>query len=168
MPLKHSKSIAKQKRDIRLFLQHDAPRIVGVEAKKHIASNFKQQGFVDLPFKKWQERKQKERSRRAVLTRTGRLKNSIDYRTYTGRVRVFSADVPYAEAHNNGAEIKGTQRVRSHRRTNKRTGKKYTVNSFTREMDHKIPQRKFIGNSKVLDYKINKKLYSRIFKIMNK
>lgn len=168
MPLKHSKSIAQQKREISLFLRNDAPRIVGVEAKKHIASNFKQQGFVDLPFKKWIERKHKEKTRRAILTRTGRLKNSFDYRTFVGKVRVFSADVPYAEAHNDGVEIKGTQRVRKHRRTNRRTGEKYEVKEFTREMDHKIPQRKFIGNSKVLDYKINKKLYSRIFKIMNK
>jgi len=168
MPIKHSKSLDKQRRDVRLFMERSAPRIVGVEAKKHIASNFKQEGFVDLPFKKWVDRKKNEKTRRAILVKSGRLKNSFHYRAISKGVRVYSADVPYAEAHNNGATIKGTQRVRSHRRTSRKTGEKYKVEAFTREMDHKIPQRKFIGNSKVLDYRINKKLARKISIIMNK
>lgn len=166
MPVKHTSTPREQQKKLQKFMLDKAPRIVGVEAKRHIASNFKQEGFVDVPFKKWKGRKKNEGSRRALLVKTGRLKRSFDYAATRGKVKVFSADVPYAQIHNEGGKIQGTQRVRGHYRTNKRTGDKFRVGEFSREMNVTIPKRQFIGNSKVLNFRINKRLLRGISTIM--
>lgn len=165
MPLHHSKNIIQQAKDIKSFLNNDAPRIVGVEAKRFVLNNFKQEAFIDVPVKKWRERKRREKNDRALLMKSGRLKRSFDYKTSRGRVTLYSADVPYAEIHNEGGKIQGTQRVRAH--TRNLGGKRVRVRSFSREMNITIPQRQFIGKSRVLDFRINQQLKKRIFKIMN-
>ena len=112
------------------------------------------------------------RRRRAILVKTGRLRKSIRIRRATFRRITIAAEAPYAAAHNFGVDE--TVTVRAHtRRTYGRVQEKYTtssgkertrtkrvetgshtVRSHTRHMQ--LPQRQFMGDSQMLDQKLDR------------
>lgn len=112
------------------------------------------------------------RRRRAILVKTGRLRKSIRIRHATFRRITIAAEAPYAAAHNFGVDE--TVTVRAHtRRTYGRVQEKYTtssgkertrtkrvetgshiVRSHTRHMQ--LPQRQFMGDSQMLDQKLDR------------
>ncbi|MDR1403030.1 MAG: phage virion morphogenesis protein, partial [Tannerellaceae bacterium] len=112
------------------------------------------------------------RRSQTLLVDTGRLKKSIRKIKYTTEQIIIGTDVPYAEIHNEGGEIKKTVNVKSHTikahgrkaHTRNRSGraerikahtvKTYTVKAHARRMNLKIPSRRFIGNSHTLARRI--------------
>ena len=72
--------------------------------------SFRREGFIDKSLVKWTKRKNDKesslprRKRRGILTQTGELEASIDFRTDGHIVYVFS-DKPYAQIHNEGGEV---------------------------------------------------------------
>jgi len=147
----------KSKEFNRLVL-HDLPEIIGVEAQNHFREGFERsnQGFTDASLTKWLPRKEKrrvdgsmsskERTRtsRPVLTgESGKLGDSIQYETSPGQARVFS-DMPYAKAHNEGTSNAGRNR------------------------SVVIPERKFMGDSKVLNEKIETILKEELNKLFTR
>jgi len=167
MPLHHSQNIEKSIKELKNFFNHKAPVIVGVEAKKFFKDSFNKQGWDDGILQPWEKRKAKDRNRRtrSLLIKTARLKKSLQYRPIRGKVYVYSADVPYAKIHNEGGTIQGIQNIRKHTRT--RRGKRTEVEAHKRNVNTKIPQRQFMGNSRTLNYRIEKELNRRINKILN-
>ena len=84
-----------------------ALRAIGVEGKKFIEKNFRDQGFTDTTTKKWEERKHETSESRAILVgfNTGgdKLKNSFKYSVSKGNNTVaFRTYKPYAARHNEG------------------------------------------------------------------
>jgi len=137
------------------FAMHDLPEIAGQEAKNHFRDSFDNEGFTDKTLQKWQPRKEKRRKDGSMSEKektrvgrkilTGETKNlsDIDYKVTPGRV-VISSEVNYAKAHNEGTDHAGRGRSTT------------------------IPQRKFMGDSSVLNEKIvhiMKEELDKIFKL---
>ena len=133
------------------FLRTDAPKIVGIEAKKHFQDSFQRnkQGFTDTKLVKWKDIKEstKKRKRRKygsltpILTGEGHLRDSIEWEADYNKVEI-SSDKVYAQIHNEGGQA-------------------------GRNGSATIPKRQFMGPSKALDDKISNMLdqqLDRIFK----
>ena len=157
-----------------------APRLIGGLSVRFFKDRFVRQGWQDEGFEKWPKRKREDRrtkkaGNRAVLVKTGRLKRSIKVLSRSATRLVVGTTVPYAYAHNEG--FNGTVNVKSHNRgvefeTKKtsyktRTGKERTrkeriVTKTTKVKAHQrkvnLPKRRFIGNSKLLNRRIEKNI----------
>lgn len=112
-------------------------------AISHFKKSFDIEGFNDSPVKKWKPLKMKRRqpyTNNKILTKTGKLKNSLRGRSYVGSrvwwVDIYSS-VEYANVHNEGL----------------RSG---------RGRGFKMPKRQFMGNSRILDKKIQTRIDNRI------
>lgn len=82
---------------------------IKVELGDEFDQNFERQGFFS---EKWARRKSPVRNEgRAILTNTGQLRRSIQSRTTENSITFYS-DLPYAEIHNEGGEIKVTERMK--------------------------------------------------------
>lgn len=93
-----------------------------VELAEIFDRNFERKGFFGS---KWKPRKDKK-VKGSLLHVTGKMRRSIRA-AIRGRGVHFSSPLPYTELHNKGGKF--TQTVRTHNRTNKRTGKTHTVRS---------------------------------------
>lgn len=151
---------------------------LGVIAVNFFQDRFKARAWTDRRAKKWKPRKKKEKGRRrALLVKSGRLRNSIHVKSTTRSSVIISTPVKYAAVHNFGFE--GTVKVRAHsrrvfgrakvsniksRRTRsvKFTAGSHQVKKHTREMD--MPQRQFMGYSNTLHKKFVKAIFRRIDK----
>jgi phage gpG-like protein len=129
----------KFQRKLALFEANDFPYIVATEAENHYRASFQNQGFTDRSLKPWKARKNNKDSGRAILLKTGELRDSIKAIPSPKLVRVVS-DKAYAKVHNQGG----------------RAGKGLSA---------KIPQRQFMGDSEVLSAKILHKANISIHKI---
>lgn len=162
-------------------VRESLPQEMATVAQNFFVGSFQRQGWYDgLTLKRWQPRKGEKwrrkkkgrRGNRGILGKTGRLRRSIKIRSAIFQKIVIATDVDYAAAHNYG--YKGTVSVRSHTRRRygrekeeytTKTGKQsyrrkkvvkssYTVRQHTRKMN--LPQRQFMGDSPMLDRKLNK------------
>ena len=125
------------------------PIALGALARKFFLDSFKKGGFTDVGFKRWKRRRKRLPKGRtsptlreaATLQKSGTLRDSIKVRPATfKRTRIFT-NLVYAAIHNFGLQ-----------------GLAFGKHPF------KMPQREFIGNSRVLE----KKLERRILKEVNK
>ncbi len=110
-----------------------------VELAEMFDRNFERKGFFDS---KWKPRKNKK-AKGSLLHVTGKMRRSIRATIREKGVH-FSSPLPYTSLHNEGGTF--SSNIRSHSRTNRRTGKTYTVKSHTRTMT--MPQRQFVGDHK--------------------
>lgn len=108
-----------------------------VELTDMFDRNFEHKGFFGS---RWTPRKN-TKAKGSLLHVTGKMRRSIRP-SIRGNGVHYSSPLPYTELHNTGGKF--TQNVRTHTRTNKRTGKTYSVKSHTRTMT--MPQRQFIGD----------------------
>ena len=137
---------------------------IGADAVNFSKERFRSQNWVDNTTEQWAKRKQtkesKQRSKRGVLTDTGRLRRSIRVISANEDRVIIGTDVPYAQIHNDGGRFKATQRVRTHLRTEHfRSGVKvreHKVNAHTRVISINMPRRRFLGNSAVLARRIER------------
>ena len=153
------------------------PRIVGRIAVNFYKDSFRRGGFIDERYERWPQRKVKDKrsGRRALLVKSGRLRRSIRIVNTTTRSVTVGTDVPYAEIHNTGGTISGSTRVRAHKRkAHKRRYKgrtvrvpETTVKSHSRNFSHTIPQRKFIGRSRLLEKRIMKLVQKNVENILS-
>lgn len=111
----------------------------------HFKKSFEIEGFNNEPFRRWKPLKRKRASpytNNKILTRTGRLKNSLRTQSYVGSrvwwIKYYS-NVEYADVHNEGLRS-GSGR------------------------GFKMPKRQFMGNSRSLDKKIQTRIDNRIKK----
>jgi phage gpG-like protein len=81
------------------------PIIIGNMAKRHFVKSFRDGGFTDEAFNPWQSRKRSDRNQktRAILVKTGHLRNSIRVRVANyNKIEIGSYNIPYAVFHNKG------------------------------------------------------------------
>jgi|ERR1035437_8679548 phage gpG-like protein len=75
--------------------------VIGVQAKNHFVDNFAKQGFDG---NKWERRKSEKDSGRAILVKTGDLRNSIQVGMIDSTSVTIKSDVPYASYINDGTD----------------------------------------------------------------
>lgn len=102
--------------------------------------NFERKGFFGRAWPARSTRYLKTHPKGSLLLVTGSMRRSLRP-AVRGNGVVFSSPLSYTSAHNEGGEF--SQRVRSHMRRNRRTGKSHVVKAHTRRMV--MPQRQFIG-----------------------
>lgn len=125
----------------------------GVIAAKHFDDSFRNQGFTDSSLQKWQPRKSKLDSGRAILVgkRGGRLRRSQRKRVFGLNIEI-TYPVPYAKAHNEGFEGTVNQQVKPFTRKNG-----VYVKGHSRKMKMNLPKRQFMGTSQQLNQKLSDK-----------
>lgn len=83
------------------------------ESLRFIENNFRQEGYSGSSVTPWEKRKKETKqtiNKKILIGKTARLRRGFRARvTSTGEVKIFN-DVPYAEIHNNGGEIKQASR----------------------------------------------------------
>ena len=128
-----------------------------------IAVNFSKERFVRKNWagnsrEQWPERQAGRKTRGSVMVRSGRLKRSIRKLQVTNNYILIGTDVPYAQIHNEGGTIQKTVTVREHQRriTRGRKGGRAMVKTHKRKMNLTIKKRQFIGESAVLQRRIER------------
>ena len=153
------------------------PRMMRKEATEHFRDGFRNGGFVDTSFERWDATRRQtvpfngaEGKYSPLNSRTGDLMHSIDGRTEPGAVVMFSTS-GHAKFHNEGAEATVTPRMRGyfwarHSESKQRYGKENAETRFwknmalTRKSRIRIPKRRFMGRSEAL----MKRIYDVILK----
>jgi phage gpG-like protein len=155
---------------------------LGQIAVNFFQDRFRAQAWTDRSAKKWAKRKNPDKrnrkKNRAILIKSGRLRNSIHVKSSSLHDVVISTPVKYAAVHNFG--FRGVQYIRPHHR--KVNGRVLQSNIKTRRTSTRkvqvgrvqvkgharrvnIPQRQFMGNSFVLSRKFDKAIFRRLDKI---
>jgi phage gpG-like protein len=129
------------------------PTLVGNVALNFFDDSFQREGFIDKRVNKWKPRRfnDKTKGSRKTLVKSGRLRRSLRMRTLVNSV-IISTNVPYAQIHNEGGRVQGSFTVRAHRRKTK--GGSTSVRSHQRNVNIDIPKRQFMGQSDLLDKRI--------------
>lgn len=137
---------------------------------------FRMQNWVDRTRQPWPPRKTTRKSARRnkgkVLVDTGRLMRSVRKISATPERAVIGTDVEYARIHNDGGKIDKVEQVKTHRvrtYTRKRqdrreTVREHTVHAHARRVNMQMPQRRFIGQSAVLDRRIERMMQNELVK----
>lgn len=114
-------------------LKRELPPVIANKAKNHYLEGFRRGGGqTDNSKTGWKARKSmdKQRGNRAILVKSGALRNDLDVRKTTfHEITLGTQDTVYASVHNNG-EMSG------------------------RGAGFQMPQREFLGRSRILDGKI--------------
>lgn len=134
------------------------PEMAAIEAVNFSKERFVRKNWVDKSVIKWKPRKKspewhsaaqkRAASKGSLMVKSGRLKRSIRKITVTRNSVTIGTDVPYAEAHNEGAVINQVINIRSH--TRKRKGRTSTVRAHKRKRKITLPERRFLGESAIL------------------
>ena len=159
--MKLSDFLATKSALLQKYIKLSVPRIIGVEAKKHFREGFQNEGFTDAKLTPWQEVKRRSAERmkknkngsiskrqprdqkRKILLDTGHMRDSIDYSITGMEIEVGTDDeIGKVQAHNEGTTTAGRN------------------NNVT------IPKRQFIGPSKALNDKIEKRLTADVTNIL--
>lgn len=126
------------------------PIVLGNLAKNFFLEAFRKGGFTDVGFKRWKQRRKRIGRGRtsptlkeaANLTLTGKLKRSIKVRPATFKLTRIFTNVVYAGIHNFGLQ-----------------GLAFGKTEF------QMPEREFIGNSKTLERKLERRIIREIDKV---
>jgi len=168
------------------------PKEVGAEAVTFFKNRFQAQAWTDTSAQRWTPRKskqwgKKDKTNRALLIDTGRLRNSVRITSANqNSVTIGTPNVKYAAIHNEGYKGAIQQIVREHKRrktihgvTKQRTSKKgaiqriygrvdtgqtIDVKQHNRTINVDIPKRQFMGKSALLDRKIKALIDQKIKK----
>lgn len=157
---------------------NSVPHKAAVIAVNFSKERFIKKNWIDKTQTEWKKTKKRKGS---TLIKSGRLKRSIRKVHVGANYAIIGTDVPYAQIHNDGGTIKGTEQVRAHkRRAHKhkrytRAGKRikagtvraHIVKSHKRRYKRTIVQRKFIGQSQQLTNKLSDMINSEIKKAIN-
>lgn len=162
------KQMAEFEREAQQRLKH-FPVIAASTAENFFKDRFRTQDWTDTTTEPWKKisDKAKRNKGRAILTDTGDLKRSIRIIKSDWSSVQVGTNLPYAEKHNNG--FRGIEQVKSHNRKIKKAfgkrikPKQVVVRSHARKVN--MPQRKFIGNSVVLNNKIEREFILELNKI---
>jgi len=135
------------------------PDVMATTSLNFFKDSFRRQGWRDKGLKRWTPRKDGSRPGGATLIKRGHLRNSLRKIMVSLKRTEVGTNLPYAAAHNEG--FKGQVNVRAHtRKKYQRTkGKRkeatgsYGVRAHTRNMS--LEQRQFMGNSHMLDKKLD-------------
>ena len=164
--------IAKLNRLSKLYKKF--PELAAIEAVNFSKERFVRKNWVDKSVTAWKARKpspdwhsegqKKAAARGSLMVKSGRLKRSIRKIKVTRNSVTIGTDVPYAEAHNEGAVINQSVNVKNHSR--KRKGRTETVKAHKRKRKITLPERRFIGESAVLLRRVERLVQREINEIL--
>jgi phage gpG-like protein len=150
------------------------PQMAAIEAVNFSKERFVRKNWVDRSVTAWKARKpspewhseeqKKAAARGSLMVKSGRLKRSIRKIKVTRNSVTIGTDVPYAEAHNEGAVINTSVNVKKHSR--KRKGREETVKAHRRKRKITLPERRFIGESAILMRRIERLVQKEINDIL--
>lgn len=143
-------------------LKTDVRRYAKVYCLQWFDNSFQNQGFTDVSFQAWPNRKNDRRPGGAILIDTTFLRKSLSVLEENQTQITFGTHVPYAGVHNYGLRVRALQNVRAF--TRNRNGKREQVKAHTRKIDTKFPERKFIGESKLMMEGVDQWLLNEIQK----
>lgn len=165
--------------EIALKIKKGRPRIVAVEAMKFFKDSFQKGGFTDTAFQKWKDGRSPFRGKKTLIGADNTMNLMQSIRTMEeseSRVKT-GTDSAYSEIHNDGGYITVTKKMKKYwwaqfykfdKQTKKSAdGKSMRITASNRKLGAKaefcrgmammktgrkirIPQRKFIGESKTL------------------
>jgi phage gpG-like protein len=147
------------------------PKMVGLMAVAFFKDNFRKQGFEDSSHERWKGRKalDKNPKNRAILIKSGRLRNSIKILKTAPSAVVVGSLLPYSDIHNEGGTIiqQPTEKQKAFFWAKfKETGNTIWKRMATAEnLKIDIPKRQFIGKSKTLDRQIDNFITQQIKKL---
>lgn len=180
------KILAQNIKEIERELMVNLPRKVGVIAKNQFTDNFRKGGFLDNGIQPWRRTKRQDGegtdARYSPLTsRRDHLMRSITVHPSPGKVEIRN-DVEYANIHNEGGNThpRVTPKMRkfawakfyslsNHGKDITPEAESWKGLALTKKriLNIRIPQRKFIGDSRELTEKIEKLIQDTIQKITN-
>ena len=154
---------------------------IAEDSKNHFLMGFREGGGrTDNSSGGWKKRKYQDYTKagkpmkrsRAILVGkgSGNLRDSIRVSSVTSSKAIISSDLPYSDIHNTGGTI--TQTVTAKQRAffygmyKKTKDSRFKSYAAARTLTIKIPQREFIGNSKVLEGRIERNLTRRFVKFL--
>jgi phage gpG-like protein len=150
------------------------PEMAAIEAVNFSKERFVRKNWVDRSVTAWKARKpspewhteaqKKAASRGSLMVKSGRLKRSIRKIKVTRNSVTIGTDVPYAEAHNEGAVINQMINIKTHSR--KRKGRTETVKAHRRKRKITLPERRFIGESAILLRRVERLVQREINEIL--
>jgi phage gpG-like protein len=139
----------------------DVPRYASATALQHFKDSFRKQGWEDASLVPWQGRKAGTDNGRAILTNTAYLQGELRIASATQKAIRIVNDAPYAAIHNSGGiiTIRITAKMRKYfwAMYYKTKNEKYKAMALTKKtaFRSRIPQRQFMGNSKVMMAKMD-------------
>lgn len=162
---------------------------IKVELTDEFDKNFERQGFFS---EKWSRRKSPLRPGGSILVDTGQLRRSIRSRSTDDSITFFST-LPYASIHNDGGEIKVTQKMKAYfwhkyyeargsfgrkkagsARKDKRTVQLSTEAEFWKLLalmkegkSIKIPKRRFLGASPEVEQSVKEIIEENLSEYFN-
>ena len=162
-------------------IKSQLPDAMATTALNFFVDSFRRQGWRDKGLTKWKPRKGNVDPGRAVLVKRGHLRTSIRKMLVSWQRSEIGTNHPAAEAHNEG--FNGNVSVKAHSRRKRETirekyvtksGSKrnrsvkvttgsYKVRAHTRKAN--LPQRQFMGDSEVLNMKLDKVMSNAIDKL---
>lgn len=164
-------AMERQLREMMDYIEKDVPLVIGIESVNHFKKNFENEGFDN---QKWASRKTKRAGStdgQKILTKSGDLAESIDYRVESNTVVIYS-DLPYAQIHNEGGKITVTPQMRKYFWANYYQAKndgdiirmdQYKAMAMSKQIT--VQQRQFIGNSPILLDNISNKIVRDLTRI---
>lgn len=155
------------------YINEDVPEIIGTEAVNHFKNNFQEEGFDGDKWESRRSQRQGSTGGQKVLTYSGELSESIDYRIQGTTIIIFT-DKPYGEIHNEGGKITVTPKMKGYffakSKEAKENGEIELANqykAFALSKEIIIKQRKFMGQSPVLIGKITDRIKRDLTQIAN-
>ncbi len=146
------------------------PNEIAATAVNFSKERFRDQAWIDRKTEPWKPRAKRRKGSpnksQTLLVNTGRGKRGIRKILANQDKVIIGNDVPYMQIHNDGGIIEGTFNVRPYTKkehTRNRKGRKEVVKSHKvgghqRHVKTRIPSRRFIGSSYILE----RRLYSLI------
>jgi len=119
-------------------LKDELPAILANDMTNFFKKSFRKQGWDNGGVQSWKPRK-KQDSGRAILVKTGALVSSIEVESANWKRIRIKSDLPYSAIHNEGKQ-----------------GLAFGKHSF------KMPQRKFMGNSRTLMNQLKEKMEKKM------
>ena len=158
--------LARHQKELAKYMRNNAPRIVGKMGEDHFKENFDKEGFVNNGLTPWPARKT-DTGRKILTGESRELKDSVEYKKDIGKVS-WGSDKVYGSIHNRGGKTKAHIIKPRTKKALKFMGKDGAI--MRRGVKHpgsKIPKRQFIGHSKELISKVDKRVETDITRILN-
>ncbi|MCK9482627.1 MAG: phage virion morphogenesis protein [Bacteroidia bacterium] len=147
------------------------PHNIGQMALSHFKDLFRKQGFTDFAFVPWAKRM--DVMNHPMLRKSNALMEDLKVTEQTMQRIKIETNLPYAAIHNNGGKfsILITDKMRKYfwamyRQTGQERFKFMAITKKKR-LPIRIPERRFIGDSKVLNDNIDKYLATLLVKTFN-
>lgn len=185
MAIKGDKQLQAKLAKLQKALNSTVPKRLGNDARRFFLESFRRQGWLNRGLQPWPPLKKSRTNSKGkalagrILKGRGLLMNSIRVLRADAHGIVLVAGgqhVRYAKIHNEGGTISGMQSVRSFDRrahmartkAGMRMRKEAKVRAFTRRMNTRIPQRRFMGQSHELEVIMRKTILKTVVETLLK